>query len=89
MIGYFATLVIGIILGKVLFDKELRLKLYNRLVSKRIGQKRTYNTQQPQPQQETKICTMCNGDEFVWDTELKKQVNCPKCKGTGIEPINK
>ncbi len=83
MIGYLATLVIGIVLGKVLFDKKLRLKLYNKLHGKRVGYKRYTNIDTNKP---TQRCIMCNGDEFVYDNTEKKQIKCPRCNGTGIDP---
>jgi DnaJ-class molecular chaperone len=84
MIGYFATLVIGIVLGKLFFDKELRLKLHNKLHGKRTSFKRYASTNTDN--ESTKVCSMCNGDEFVLDIELNKQIKCPRCKGTGIDP---
>lgn len=84
MIGYFATLVIGMVLGKVLFDKELRIKLYNKLHGKRIKQKKWVDVNNDS--KSIQICTMCNGDEFVYDNTEKKQIKCPRCNGTGIEP---
>jgi len=86
MIAYWVVFVIGILIGKFLWNKETGQKLRNKIRGKKEINKRMKSKSDPTDISDitsTHICPMCNGDEFVYDNELKKQVKCPNCKGTG------
>ena len=80
-LGYWICFFVGILIGKYVITSDFIRKLRERITGRRIRTTKTTDKDFNSKNYDT--CPDCHGEEFVYDTELEKPVECPTCRGTG------